>query len=78
MKERYLTLPAAIVEDEDVKFCDVRINPFSIDFYFEAEIEYENEEGSMAYFSTTRITTRTGNEIDIMMSIEEFEKQVFA
>lgn len=77
MNERYVKLPAAILELEEVIFTNVYINPFSIDCYFEASVEYPDEENRIQEMATVRVLTRFGKEMDILLPIDEFESKTF-
>lgn len=77
MRERYIKLPAAIIEYEELHFTSLYINPFSIDCYFESSIECPDEEGNMHEISAIRMVSRSGYEYDILMSLEDFEATIF-
>lgn len=77
MRERYIKLPAAIIEYDEVSFTNLCINPFSIDVYFESSIECPDDNGDMHDIPCVRVITRTGNEYDILIPVEDFEMQIF-
>lgn len=77
MRDRYLSLPGAIIEDEQVRFTTMHINPFSIDGYYESSVEYPDENEEWHEIFTVRVVTRMGFEFDVLMSIEDFESQIF-
>lgn len=69
---RYIKIDSYFVEEGRVYFCDLYINPFQIESFHETEISYTTDVGEAGMRGTTHIRTKSGEEHDIDMPIEQF------
>lgn len=73
MKERFILLPSFFQEDGMVWFHDLWINPFQIESISEIDISYTDPESQMSVTRNgMRIVTRSGQQHDIDMTIDDF------
>lgn len=73
MKERFITLEAFFMEDDMLFFHDLKINPFSIESYYETSIGWTNEDGEHLDGPAVKLFTKSGFDYDVRISLEDFE-----
>lgn len=74
--EKYINFESVRVEDEILVVHDIKLNPFSIDAYYEIEIDIINDDGEDVSRDGTRIILKSGVIMDLMHGIDEFEKML--
>ena len=73
---RFITVPLVILDAyKQIIESKIRISPFSIEAYYDDELEYVGPSGQ----TSTNITTiymKSGRAIELLMDIKEFESEL--
>lgn len=63
-----------ITESKEVYFFDLFINPFQVESFYETEVEFTNETGMRVSQPCCYLTTKSGENHNVLGSAEEIEK----
>lgn len=73
---RFIKIPNFFYLEEDLYFGHLYINPFQIESFQEAKLEYVDEEGNDALQDAVTIITKSGAEHGLLIHISEFMELV--
>lgn len=70
MSSRFITLTGILFDDKGISNYQLKINPFTVESFYETEIKHESAKD----ISTCKLITRSGWEYDIDLSIDQLEE----
>lgn len=69
---RFIKLPTYFYLEDELYFGDLYINPFQIESFQEAKIEYIDENGIEISRDGVNVTTKSGIEHGLLVPLQEF------
>lgn len=80
MTHRFVKLPICFSgeddENQEVYTTDLHILPLTIESYMPIDITFTELSGNLVERQGTKIITKSGNEYDVLLSIDEFHEAV--
>lgn len=76
--DRFIKLPVVFSEGEDIGegvIVDLRLNPFSIEYYCEERVSYTGENGEIIEQPAVRVYCKNDEHI-VMIPIADFERKL--
>jgi hypothetical protein len=71
---RFVKLPMFYFEEDLMYFSEMWINPFQIESFVSLDLSYTNEFGVEVDVNGSRITTKSGLDYDINLTVRDLEK----